>query len=102
MIIQRHSRSPHHHQRIRSRNRSRRRYNLQGKLCFFHFRFGKKCLPEKYVQPCSWSDPGNPLQQQTPRRVLLQMSYLAENPVYLSGAEKQAANPLWTVVQACQ
>ncbi|GFW46181.1 hypothetical protein TNCV_4210601 [Trichonephila clavipes] len=37
--------SPHHHQRSRSRSKSRRRYNPQGKYCFYHFRFGKKCLP---------------------------------------------------------
>ncbi|GFV60052.1 transposon Ty3-I Gag-Pol polyprotein [Trichonephila clavipes] len=37
--------SPHHHQRSRSRSKSRRRYNPQGRYCFYHFRFGKKCLP---------------------------------------------------------
>ncbi|GFU10849.1 transposon Ty3-I Gag-Pol polyprotein [Trichonephila clavipes] len=36
---------PHHHQRSRSRSKSRRRYNPQGRYCFYHFRFGKKCLP---------------------------------------------------------
>ncbi|GFY23765.1 transposable element Tc3 transposase [Trichonephila clavipes] len=35
---------PHHHQRSRSRSKSRRRYNPQGKYCYYHFRFGKKCL----------------------------------------------------------
>ncbi|GFX20268.1 peptidase A2 domain-containing protein [Trichonephila clavipes] len=39
------SSSPHHHQRSRSRSKSRRRYNPQGRYCFYHFRFGKKCLP---------------------------------------------------------
>ncbi|GFW03611.1 transposon Ty3-G Gag-Pol polyprotein [Trichonephila clavipes] len=39
------SSSPHHHQRSRSRSQSRRRYNPQGRYCFYHFRFGKKCLP---------------------------------------------------------
>ncbi|GFT14596.1 retrovirus-related Pol polyprotein from transposon 17.6 [Trichonephila clavipes] len=39
------SSSPHHHQRSRSRSKSRRRYNPQGKYCYYHFRFGKKCLP---------------------------------------------------------
>ncbi|GFX52393.1 hypothetical protein TNCV_4324111 [Trichonephila clavipes] len=39
--------SPHHHQRSRSRSKSRRRYNPQGKYCYYHFRFGKKCLPRK-------------------------------------------------------
>ncbi|GFY17234.1 transposon Ty3-G Gag-Pol polyprotein [Trichonephila clavipes] len=38
---------PHHNQRSRSRSKSRRRYNPQGKYCYYHFRFGKKCLPEK-------------------------------------------------------
>ncbi|GFV02191.1 retrovirus-related Pol polyprotein from transposon opus [Trichonephila clavipes] len=38
---------PHHHQRSRSRSKSRRRYNPQGRYCFYHFRFGKKCLPDK-------------------------------------------------------
>ncbi|GFT51933.1 hypothetical protein TNCV_1226491 [Trichonephila clavipes] len=36
---------PHHHQRSRSRRKSRRRYSPQGKHCYYHFRFGKKCLP---------------------------------------------------------
>ncbi|GFY00527.1 transposon Ty3-I Gag-Pol polyprotein [Trichonephila clavipes] len=31
----------------RSRSKSRRRYNPQGRYCFYHFRFGKKCLPGK-------------------------------------------------------
>ncbi|GFU78571.1 hypothetical protein TNCV_2301831 [Trichonephila clavipes] len=41
------SSSPHHHQKSRSRSKSRRRYNPQGRYCFYHFRFGKKCLPGK-------------------------------------------------------
>ncbi|GFX35618.1 hypothetical protein TNCV_104231 [Trichonephila clavipes] len=36
---------PYHHQRSRSRSKSRRCYNSQGKYCYYHFRFGKKCLP---------------------------------------------------------
>ncbi|GFW20254.1 hypothetical protein TNCV_1855781 [Trichonephila clavipes] len=36
--------SPHHHQRSRSHSKSRRRYNPQGRYCFYHFRFGKKGL----------------------------------------------------------
>ncbi|GFV75979.1 hypothetical protein TNCV_1455761 [Trichonephila clavipes] len=39
------SSSPHHHQRSRSRSKSRHRYNPQGRYCYYHFRFGKKCLP---------------------------------------------------------
>ncbi|GFT98210.1 hypothetical protein TNCV_789991 [Trichonephila clavipes] len=56
------SSSPHHHQRSRSRSKSRRRYNPQGRYCFYHFRFGKKCLPGKCVQPCSFNEPGNEYQ----------------------------------------
>ncbi|GFW68388.1 transposon Ty3-I Gag-Pol polyprotein [Trichonephila clavipes] len=48
--------SPHHHQRSRSRSKSRHRYNPQGKYCYYHFRFGKKCLPGKCVQPCSFNE----------------------------------------------
>ncbi|GFT14899.1 peptidase A2 domain-containing protein [Trichonephila clavipes] len=50
------SSSPQHHQRSRSRSKSRRRYNPQGRYCFYHFRFGKKCLPGKCVQPCSFNE----------------------------------------------
>ncbi|GFU83064.1 hypothetical protein TNCV_65341 [Trichonephila clavipes] len=64
---------PHHHQRSRSRSKSRRRYNPQGKYCYsyYHLRFGKKCLPGKCVQPCSFNESGNESQQLTPRQVLL-------------------------------
>ncbi|GFS64195.1 transposon Ty3-G Gag-Pol polyprotein [Trichonephila clavipes] len=47
--------SPPQNQRSRSRSKSRRRYNPQGRYCFYHFRFGKKSLPGKCVQPCSFS-----------------------------------------------
>lgn len=40
--------------RSRSRSRSRKRYNPQGRLCYFHFRFGNRCKPEKCTQPCAW------------------------------------------------
>ncbi|UYV76682.1 hypothetical protein LAZ67_14001733 [Cordylochernes scorpioides] len=40
--------------RTRSRSRSNRRFNPNGKLCYYHYRFGKKCLPGKCVQPCGW------------------------------------------------
>ncbi|GFX42545.1 retrovirus-related Pol polyprotein from transposon opus [Trichonephila clavipes] len=49
------SSSSHHHQRSRSRSKSRRRYNPQGKYCYYHFRFGKKCLPgqrNRITIPC--------------------------------------------------
>ncbi|GFT61142.1 transposon Ty3-G Gag-Pol polyprotein [Trichonephila clavipes] len=39
------SSSPHQNQRSRSRSKSRRRYNPLGKYCYYHFLFGKKCLP---------------------------------------------------------
>ncbi|GFT80196.1 hypothetical protein TNCV_2186971 [Trichonephila clavipes] len=55
--------SPHQNQRSRSRSKSRRCYNPQGRYCFYHFRFGKKCLPGKCVQPCSFNEPGNESQQ---------------------------------------
>lgn len=58
MSMQRESRSPHRH-RSRSRSRSQRRFDPQGKFCFFHYRFGKKCRPEKCVQPCAWKDSEN-------------------------------------------
>ncbi|GBO26452.1 Transposon Ty3-I Gag-Pol polyprotein, partial [Araneus ventricosus] len=43
--------------RNRSRSRSNRRhdFNPKGKLCYFHFRFGTKCFPEKSQPPCSWN-----------------------------------------------
>ncbi|GFW63951.1 yqaJ domain-containing protein [Trichonephila clavipes] len=33
---------PYHHQRSRSRSKSRRCYNPQGRYCFYHFRFGNE------------------------------------------------------------
>ncbi|GFV25497.1 hypothetical protein TNCV_1147671 [Trichonephila clavipes] len=53
----------HHHQRSRSRSKSRHRYNPQGRYCFYHFRFGKKCLPGKCVQTYSFNESGNESQQ---------------------------------------
>lgn len=42
--------------RNRSRSSSRRRvnYNPKGKFCYFHFRYGNKCFPDKCQPPCSW------------------------------------------------
>lgn len=51
------------HARRRSRSRSRKRYDPNGKYCYFHYKFGKKCFPEKCKQPCSWNHPGNSEQQ---------------------------------------
>lgn len=42
-----------HHRRA-SRSRSLKRFDPQGKLCFYHFRFGKTC-----VEPCAWKESGN-------------------------------------------
>ncbi|XP_035212313.1 uncharacterized protein LOC118186337 [Stegodyphus dumicola] len=47
------------HQRNRSRSRSRKRFDPDGKYCFFHFKFGKKCYPDKCKPPCSWKQPEN-------------------------------------------
>lgn len=49
--------------RSRSRSRSRPRYKPQGKYCYYHFRFGSKCKPEKCVSPCQWNAQGNSRQQ---------------------------------------
>lgn len=40
--------------RSRSRSRSRPRFKENGDFCYFHFRFGNKCLPEKCKPPCKW------------------------------------------------
>ncbi|GFW98455.1 hypothetical protein TNCV_4766821 [Trichonephila clavipes] len=60
--LQRKFRSPslHHHQKSRSRSKSRRRYNPQGRYCFYHFRFGKNCLP---ANAYSLNESGNESQQ---------------------------------------
>ncbi|UYV84673.1 hypothetical protein LAZ67_X003059 [Cordylochernes scorpioides] len=34
--------------RTRSRSRSNRRFNPNVKLCYYHYRYGKKCLPGKF------------------------------------------------------
>lgn len=56
------SRTPHR-RAGRYRSQSRKRYDPNGKLCYYHFRFGKKCLPEKCKQPCSWQQAENSSQQ---------------------------------------
>lgn len=43
----------------RGRSRSRSRYQTGGKYCFFHFRFGGKCRPEKCIKPCQWENEKN-------------------------------------------
>lgn len=41
-----------------SRSRSRGRYQSNGRYCFYHFRFGQRCRPEKCARepPCSWNE----------------------------------------------
>ena len=41
------------------RSRSRARFDQNGKYCYYHFRFGKNCKPEKCREPCAWSKQGN-------------------------------------------
>lgn len=53
------SRSPYRRNQSRNRSRSRRRYDPKGKYCYYHFRFGQQCLPEKCKQPCSWKSSEN-------------------------------------------
>lgn len=43
----------------RDRSRSRRRYNPNGKLCYYHFTFGSRCFPEKCKPPCNWKNQEN-------------------------------------------
>lgn len=38
---------------FQNRTRSNSRHQNSG-LCWYHWRFGKKCKPEKCVQPCAW------------------------------------------------
>lgn len=47
-----------------SRGRSRKRYNPEGKFCYYHFTFGSRCFPEKCKPPCNWKNQGNLLAQQ--------------------------------------
>ena len=54
------SRSISHSRRYsRARSNSRSRYRPGGKYCYFHFRLGKDCRPEKCVQPCKWNEQEN-------------------------------------------
>lgn len=46
------------------RSRSRNRYNPSGKYCYYHFRFGEKCYPEKCKAPCAWRNTSENLNQQ--------------------------------------
>lgn len=64
--VTRNSRSPSRNRgRFPSeRSRSRRRYNPKGKYCYFHFRYGERCFPDKCKAPCSFkNNSGNQTQQ---------------------------------------
>lgn len=52
-----------HGHRSTSRSRSKKRFDPSGKYCYFHFKFGAKCFPDKCKQPCSWKLPENSSQQ---------------------------------------
>ncbi|UYV83387.1 K02A2.6-like [Cordylochernes scorpioides] len=47
----------------RSRSRSKGAYNPKGKFCYFHYRYGKNCLPGKCKKPCAWVNAENSNQQ---------------------------------------
>ena len=49
--------------RSRSSSRSRAPYNPNGKYCYFHFKFGNKCKPEKCQAPCQWKTHTNQNQE---------------------------------------
>ncbi|KAL4718272.1 hypothetical protein ACJJTC_013147 [Scirpophaga incertulas] len=54
----------------RSPNRSHsrcRRYNPNGKYCFYHYKFGKRCRDDKCKPPCNWNQSGNADMQQNLR-----------------------------------
>ncbi|UYV65536.1 hypothetical protein LAZ67_3004622 [Cordylochernes scorpioides] len=56
----RRSNSPCPRQRSRSRSS---KYNPSGKYCYFHYRFGNKCRPDKCTSPCQWKKPSGKLQR---------------------------------------
>ncbi|UYV75949.1 hypothetical protein LAZ67_13001892, partial [Cordylochernes scorpioides] len=56
-------RSRDYHYNARSRSRSKGGYNPRGKFCYFHYRYGKKCLPGKCKKPCEWVNSENSNQQ---------------------------------------
>ncbi|XP_044749756.1 uncharacterized protein LOC123310354 [Coccinella septempunctata] len=45
--------------RGRDRSKSRQKFNPEGKYCYFHYRYAKKCRPEKCTGPCAWKKPEN-------------------------------------------
>lgn len=49
----------HSRNRFRSRSKSRSKFDKNGKYCYYHFRFGRNCRPEKCVLPCQWKNTEN-------------------------------------------
>ncbi|GFQ85353.1 hypothetical protein TNCT_452151 [Trichonephila clavata] len=41
--------------RPKSPSHSRKCFDPKGKYCYFHFRFGERCKPEKSSPPCAWN-----------------------------------------------
>ncbi|GFW43848.1 uncharacterized protein TNCV_2854811 [Trichonephila clavipes] len=48
----------------RNKSRSRKRFNPNGKYCYFHFMFGNKCYPDKCKSPYSWNKASGNLKEQ--------------------------------------
>ncbi|GBL69813.1 hypothetical protein AVEN_114696-1 [Araneus ventricosus] len=64
--VHRRSRSKYRHSgfnRSNSRSHSRKKYNPNGSYCYYHFKFGDKCYPDKCKSPCSWKASENSDQQ---------------------------------------
>ncbi|UYV77051.1 hypothetical protein LAZ67_14003030 [Cordylochernes scorpioides] len=58
----------------RSRSRSKGAYNPKGPYCYFHYRFGNLCRPDRCTSPCQWKKPsGNsiPLTKEPEETVVL-------------------------------
>lgn len=49
--------------RNRSRSKSKKQFKPDGKYCYYHFKFGNRCYPNKCVSPCSWKNQENSNQQ---------------------------------------
>jgi len=59
-------RSQSSHPRNRDRSKSAGRFKTDGKYCFYHYKFGKRCRPEKCQPPCQWvNKQGNANQHQS-------------------------------------
>ncbi|UYV73857.1 hypothetical protein LAZ67_11001152 [Cordylochernes scorpioides] len=56
----------------RSRSRSKGAYNPKGPYCYFYYRFGNLCRPDRCTSPCQWKKPsGNsiPLTEESSPKV---------------------------------